>query len=599
MNREDIYREYKSLLQKYVAVRTKLQKQSHITAWLRLLVFSCAIASLVILYGGDTWALAASIIVLLVVFLFLLRHSSVINSRITFYSNLITINELEIRAMEGDNSGFHDGSEWIDPSHDFSVDTDLFGKNSLFSFLNRTVTGMGREILAGWLSDPVPLASSLTLRQEAVRELSAEQTWRQHFMAYCMESEIKKEDVEGINSWLADNRMVIPGFLSTIYTRFLPALTIITLLLVIGGIIPFNVFSVPFIINLIITALYLRNTNTILLSVAGRSGIIRALERAAASFESKNFSSELLRDIALSLRQENKPASESLRQFVNIIRAFDSRNNIFVGLILNGLIMWDMQYMLRLIRWKRENSEKLPEWIHQAGITDALISLANLSYNNPRFCFPEVSTGDCYLEAVGVAHPLINEKKRITNDFIIRNKGTITVITGANMAGKSTFLRTISVNLILAMTGAPVCAERFRFTPASVFTSMRNTDSLNNNESFFYAELLRLKTLKERSEAGEEIIFFLDEIMKGTNSEDKSAGSKLFIRKLIASGVTGLVATHDLTLGSLENEYSGIIENKCFEVYIDGDELRFDFKLRDGMTTTMNAVILMHRLGLA
>jgi len=178
-------------------------------------------------------------------------------------------------------------------------------------------------------------------------------------------------------------------------------------------------------------------------------------------------------------------------------------------------------------------------------------------------------------------------------------KGQVFIITGANMAGKSTFLRSVAVNIVLARTGAPVCASALTMRDLRMFTSMRTTDSLSHNESYFYAELQRLKILKERLETGEEIFFVLDEILKGTNSNDKSLGSKLFLKKLVALGASGLIATHDTSLGDMETEYPGKVVNKCFEIDIDGDEIYFDYLLRDGVTHRMNAALLMKQMGIA
>jgi DNA mismatch repair ATPase MutS len=232
------------------------------------------------------------------------------------------------------------------------------------------------------------------------------------------------------------------------------------------------------------------------------------------------------------------------------------------------------------------------------GTIDAYICLGNYSYNNPDHVFPSFSVGSSMFSAKKLGHPLITADERVSNDFEIADKGKICVITGANMAGKSTFLRTMAVNYILAMTGAPVCAVEMEFSPVKLFTSMRTTDSLSNHESYFYAELKRLRLLKSKVEKGEPVLFILDEILKGTNSADKSLGSKLFVKRLIEAGGTGLIATHDISLGELESDYPDNVFNKCFEVEIDGENIRFDYILRDGVTHKMNAALLMKQMGI-
>ncbi len=598
MTADEIRDKYTALKTGYTYERARLIRRSHLIAWLRLTVFAGGGVTWVVLTHQNLTLLVTGSAVIFTAFLGLVSYSYILSRRITWYSNLININESEIRALDGDYTGFNDGSGWIDDTHDYSSDIDLFGKNSLFRYLNRTVTGFGREKLAGWLTDPQPLCNELINRQEAIRELAGKLSWRQQFMAHCMETTVGKDEVDAIIAWLADDKDVIGRTALKFYTLIIPLITLAFFFLMIAGLVAFQVFSLLFILNLAITGFYLKRTNRLHAALSGRATAFRALGNAARSFENEQFASPLMAELAMSLRGGKLPASESYRKFGNIIRAFDNRINLFAGAVLNGLILWDMQCISRFCRWKDENAQRMPVWINHTAVTDALISLANYHYNNPGFVFPEMEQRETFLEAAEMGHPLISSKTRITNNFSIARQGIITIITGANMAGKSTFLRTAAVNLVLAMAGAPVCASIFRFTPSAVFTSMRNTDSLADNESFFYAELIRLKALKERIEAGEKIIFLLDEIMKGTNSADKSTGSKLFIRKMIASGATGIVATHDLSMGELNFEFPENIVNMCFEVFMEGDELRFDFKLRPGITTTMNAVLLMKRLGL-
>jgi DNA mismatch repair ATPase MutS len=239
-----------------------------------------------------------------------------------------------------------------------------------------------------------------------------------------------------------------------------------------------------------------------------------------------------------------------------------------------------------------------PSWLDILGRIDAYSSLGNYAFNNEEFAYPVRSDSGMIFSAGSLGHPLIDGNRRVCNDFTIENKGNICIITGANMAGKSTFLRTVAVNYILGMTGAPVCAASMVFTPVKLFTSMRTTDSLSGNESYFYAELKRLRNLKERIESGEPVFFILDEILKGTNSADKTMGSKMFIRKMILMKGTGMIATHDISIGDLENEYPENIFNMCFEIEIAGETINFDYKLNKGITRKMNAALLMKQMGI-
>jgi DNA mismatch repair ATPase MutS len=261
-------------------------------------------------------------------------------------------------------------------------------------------------------------------------------------------------------------------------------------------------------------------------------------------------------------------------------------------------LLWDYICIFRLEKWKAGFKDLFPVWLEMLGEVDALISFSNYAANNPDFTYPAISIDNTVISAKNLGHQLIEANKRVCNDFKLERHGIICIVSGANMAGKSTFLRTIAINFILGMAGAPVCAEKMSFIPLKLFTSMRTTDSLSNNESYFYAELKRLKLLKAKIENGEPVLFILDEILKGTNSADKSLGSKLFLGKMIELGATGLIATHDTSLGELENSWPDQIINKCFEIEIEGENIKFDYKLHNGITRKMNAAFLMKQMGI-
>jgi DNA mismatch repair ATPase MutS len=316
------------------------------------------------------------------------------------------------------------------------------------------------------------------------------------------------------------------------------------------------------------------------------------------AFEYESFTSLVLNDIKLNISGPGASAADSVRKLGRLIQAFDSRNNMLVGFVLNGLFLWDYRSIYRLEKWKSENKTRFPVWLEMVGQVDAYISLGNYAFNNADFVYPVQSGNLNIFSAKDLGHQLISNSKRVCNNFTLGKEGTVCIISGANMAGKSTFLRTVAVNFILGMTGAPVCASDMSFMPGKLFTSMRTLDSLSENESYFYAELKRLSNLKFMVDEGEPVFFILDEILKGTNSADKSTGSKLFLQRIVESGGTGLIATHDTSLGKLESDFPGMIINKCFEIEIDGENIKFDYKLRDGITQKMNAVFLMKQMGI-
>jgi len=565
---------------------------------LRLAVFG---GGVFLIWLGFTRSLIAGFLlmtVIVILFLYLLKRYSYHTENKIFLSRLILVNQNEAEAVSGNLSAFEAGNGYADPHHSFSNDVDLFGNNSLFHYLNRTVTGYGRDILASWLSDPFTLSGELILRQEAVKELAIKEEWRHTFMASGMKKPLEKINIDSLVGWMNESPAIKSTLLKQILIYFLPSAAVFSLLLVSAGIIPFNVFAFIFLLNLLVVAAGLKKTNYIHRQVTGVHNYLSSIYQLLKTFDKEIFNSSLLDDIRQNISGRKSSAAVSVKALSRLIQAFDTRLNIIVSFILNGLFLWDYHCIFRLEKWKSEYRNIFPVWIEMLGKIDAFISLGNYAFNNPGFVYPVISGKKGLFSIISAGHPLINENKRVCNDFAIDRSGNICIISGANMSGKSTFLRTIAVNYILGMAGAPVCAGEMFFTPLKIFTSMRTTDSLSDNESYFYAELRRLKMLKSEIERGEPVLFILDEILKGTNSADKSLGSKLFMKRIVELGGTGLIATHDTSLGEMEAEYPGVVINKCFEIEIEGETIRFDYKLQSGITRKMNAAILMKQMGI-
>jgi DNA mismatch repair ATPase MutS len=582
----------------YRHLEKKEEKRIIFISALRLLTFFGGAVIIWIGFSKSNFAGYLLTLILLVLFLGLLKLFSVHSEKREFFNNLAIINQNEADALSGNLSAFDSGKVYSDIKHDFSYDVDLFGTSSLFQYINRTVTGFGRDILAGWLSDPYNLSEKLSPRQEAIKELSSKVKWRQEFMASGMKTPLEKSDISGLLNWIEEKGKISSSPVKKFLIYFLPVAAIVSILLWATGIINYSAASFIFLCNLIYIASGIKRTNDIHKSLTRKYNFLSSMNGLLRAFENESFSSPVLNEIRQNISGKKLSASVSVKKLERLIHSFDSRNNMVVGFALNGLLLWDYICIFRLERWKSEYRKFFPVWLEMVGQVDAYNSLGNYTYNNPDFAFPEISDNDEVFSARDLGHQLIDMSKRVTNNFTLGKRGTVCIISGANMAGKSTFLRTIAINYILAMTGAPVCASGMSFIPGKVFTSMRTTDSLSDNESYFYAELRRLNTLKSRIEKGEPVFFILDEILKGTNSEDKSTGSRLFLERIIANKGTGLLATHDTSLGKLEVEYPGLIINKCFEIEIDGENIRFDYKIQDGITQKMNAVFLMKQMGI-
>lgn len=597
MDQETLRLEYTKAALTYSALAEKEERRLFIISIIRLAVFAGGfILSWLAFTSGIVPGILTALF-MLSLFLWLVKIYMVHSSEKEYLKNLSGINAREAAVVSGDFSSLDQGSEYADAGHPFSNDIDLFGPASLFQYINRTVTGLGRDMLAGWLSEPFLLASELVKRQQAIKELSAKAKWRQDFQAQGMTNPLEKKDLESVISWIADSKSSIRGIHRYLIV-ILPVATLIALSLLIAGLLHYSIFTSLITINLLYVFSGIRNTGRLHTSLSKKYLQLESMNRLICLFENERFDSEIMISIRSGLAGKEFSAAEAVGKLGKIIRAFDNRLNLIVGIALNGLLLWDYQCIWRLEKWKRKYRDTFSIWLEMLGITDAFISLAGYAFNNQGYVFPVIADNGTVLAIKSGGHPLLNSKERVCNDFKITANGQVCVITGANMAGKSTFLRTVSVNLVLAMSGAPVCAGSMTFRPVKLFTSMRTTDSLSGHESYFYAELRRLGTLKNLVQKGEPVLFILDEILKGTNSGDKSLGSKLFIKKLIEHEGTGIIATHDLSLGDLEKEYKGTLFNKCFEVEIDNDRISFDYILRDGITRKMNAAILMKQMGI-
>ncbi len=598
MNKEDLRKKYLDAAEKF---NHQVEAEDRTLLFLSILRFICFAGGQVLIIfmfiQNVSYGFIAAFVII-VLFLFLLKLFSDHTARKEFISNLAKVNRNEGEAVSGNLAPFESGESYIDHSHDFSFDIDLFGESSLFRYLNRTVTGYGRDILAGWLSDPYILSGELGNRQEIIRELSGKESWRQSFMAYGMKVPLEKEHISGLMTWMEGKSEKNSSWLKKVLIYLLPAAALLSLSLLIAGMLHYSVFTFIFLVNLAYISYGLKDTNKIHRDLSGKYSYLSSMNSLLKVFDNETFNSLYLNEMKLEISGTRVSAAVSVKKLGRLIESFDSRLNFIAGFLLNGLFLWDFHCIVRLEKWKSKYMERFPAWLKILGNVDAYTSLGNYAFNNPDFVYPVFSDSNIIFFARDLGHPLINDEMRVNNDFSLDNAGNICIISGANMAGKSTFLRTVAVNFILGMTGCPVCAAELVFTPMKIFTSMRTTDSLSSHESYFYAELKRLKTLKTKIAGDEPVFFILDEILKGTNSTDKSVGSKLFIEKLITHRGTGLIATHDISLGELEKDYPDRIFNMCFEIEIDGEAIKFDYKLNRGVTQKMNAALLMRQMGI-
>jgi len=598
MTTDQIREDYLNAVKAYYLNVMREERFLIILSILRLVTFIGGLIFIWIGFAGNILTGTLILLAVLTLFIYLLKLYWSHSENRDFLNNLVVINRNEAKAVSGDFSVFEAGNSYMDTSHDFSNDVDLFGNSSFFQYLNRTVTSYGRDILAGWLSDPYSVSPELALRQETIKELSLKEKWRHQFMATGMKKPLEKSQITDLLQWLDEKEIIKSSPFKKFMIYFLPALAITALLLLISGVLHYSYFTFIILLNLLYITSGLKKANKIHTVLSRKYIYLQSVNGLLKMFEKEPFTSVILKNIRLNISEGKVSAAVSVNKLNRLIQMFDTRMNMLLGIVLNGLLLWDYHSIYRLEKWKSEYKNLFPVWLEMLGKIDAFISLGNYAFNNPGFVYPQISVNSTVFSAKDLGHQIIDKRKRVCNDFKIEHLGTVCIISGANMAGKSTFLRTVAVNYIVGMVGAPVCAKEMNFTPSQLFTSMRTTDSLSNNESYFYAELKRLKTLKSRVEKGEPLLFILDEILKGTNSADKSLGSKLFLKRLVELGGTGLIATHDISLGEMENDYPEMIVNKCFEIEIEGESIRFDYKIQNGKALKMNAVFLMNQMGI-
>ncbi len=568
---------------------------------IRLIAFLGGVGLVAILWV-QWWVIgvAGTFLFLLLFYRFVSWHQG-IKKKETHNRRLHEINLNELRALDYDFSPFADGEAFINADHPYAIDLDIFGPHSIYQACNRTVSTLGARQLAHLLVVPASV-EKIRQRQKAILELSEQINWRQDFQALGAGAAEDEKHVQLLKDWLKEP-LFFKGknWLKTM-------LVLVPIWMTAGTVLSFTLLPLESMIFFILfPAILLRNTYQQINELHNRTArAVDILEKYAGlirHIEQQTFEASLLKSLHDHFSKENKVASASIRRLAYIISQLNVRFNPF-AILLNLYALWDLQWMRQLDRWKQQNGALLLSWFDGLKKIDALTSMATLHYNHPDWIFPEVILQD-QVEAIEMGHPLLHQDKRVPNDLDLPTNGHIKLITGSNMGGKTTFLRTLGLNVVLAMAGLPVCARRFHLPPLWVYTSMRTQDSLHESTSSFFAELKRLKTIIEAVETHKEthppqpkVLFLLDEILKGTNSADRHKGSKALLLQLIQSKGSGLVATHDLELGQLEAQYPEAIENWCFEVDIEEGRLSFDYKLKRGISKSFNATILMKEMGI-
>jgi hypothetical protein len=575
----------------------KLQQRKSSFAWLRLGSITAIIAAFYVLWSfGVLYVIIASI-ALLVTFVRLLYADLKNKSSIDHVNKLIIINQDELKFLNGNYQDFPTGAEHIPEGHLYANDLDIFGKASLFQFINRTESEMGSWQLAQYLQFPAEQKLIID-RQVAVKELLQKIEWIQDLQAKGKEKKITFSTKYRLQNWI-EEPPVFSKFKPWKWLRYvLPAIIISVVVLYIFDEIP----SAVFYLSLLLFAAIAYQINKYVAPVHDQlskiAEEIETLSAAIGHIENATFECDLLKKVQSNLYHQNKNVSDDITRLRKLLDKLDLRYNLVISAPLNILLLWNLQQMLDLEEWKSEQHQNIEKWFTTLGHIEALSSFGILHFNEPDWAFPTIIPDYFFIEGKEIGHPLIAKNKRVDNYIEIKHDGELMVVTGSNMAGKSTYLRSVGVNVILAMAGAPTCAKELKVSHVQIISSMRITDNLAESTSTFYAELKKLKTIIEKVNAGEKVFILLDEILRGTNSLDRHTGSVALIKQLIKHHAAAIIATHDLELAKIKNDFPESIINYHFDVQVSNDELYFDYKLKPGVCKSLNASILMKKIGI-
>jgi hypothetical protein len=598
---ESVKKSYQRLSDKFSHLSSRFSRKSSQLSMLRLLWFICWMLCIYASTYYNIFFVSSAVVGGLMIFVVLIIWHNKIIKKKNIYEIKRDINRNEIKALEYDSSVFDDGYEFMDESHRYSHDLDLFGPFSLFQFLNRCFSPQGKKTLASRLKEGYIEKETIESQQEAVEELSQKNQWLQEFrvLGVLAVSGRKKNTspIADLGVW-GKRSSIFSARIYIILVLLIGFLSFLMILLLITGKLGFNHFVVYLFLPLGISAYFTKKINSTHMELGKQSDALQRWKSIFYLMENENFNSICLQKLKSELNKADTVASIAIKKLYKISQAFDTRLNLFGWFILNYFFLWDILQSIRLENWRKKYGHHLDNWFGVLFEIEALVSLATFRYNHPHSIFPKIVEGDFIYRAKNAAHPLIEREKCVPNPVEFSSLGSFNIVTGANMAGKSTYLRTVGVNLILSKAGSALLADELIIKPIKLFTSIRTKDNLARNESYFYAELLRLQSIMEELKSGEPLFVILDEILKGTNSKDKESGSKALISRLIGLKAVGLIATHDLQLGTLVKIFPDKIKNYCFEVDIKKDELSFDYKLRQGISKNLNATFLMKKMGI-
>lgn len=544
------------------------------------------------------WAVLVMFFAALLLFFWLVWRQSRLEQQKTELLGWRTVNQNELDVAAGRPNQYSDGAAFKAKSHPYSDDLDVFGPYSLFARINRCATVEGNRLLAGWLSAPAD-SGVIKKRQQAVSELAGESDWCQQFQVNLLFNLREHSDFK--TQFARYLKQESPAFGNRLFRLYVKAAPLLMVLMV-GLAVFIPVFRTVAVFlafaHLLWTTGYAAKVNRVAGKMSRAGRLLAAFAGAIRLIEQRDWQSPLSKKLSGTLLSENGRASAALDALATILDRLDYRLNMLVGAVLNMVALWDFRQVFAIVDWRRQYGTAILSTFDVVHEFEALMSLATLSRNHPQWHFPVVVDSPTpVIEATRLAHPLIPADGAVANDYRMESH-RIALITGSNMAGKSTFLRTVGSNAVLAFCGAPVCAGQLRISVFRLVTYMRIADALNESTSTFKAELNRIQLVLQTVKEEPDTFFLIDEMLRGTNSFDKYRGSKAIIERLIADGGVGMVATHDLQLAKLADEHSGVVENYHFDIEVSDGDMLFDYKLKAGECTIFNASLLLRSIGI-
>lgn len=589
---------YQSAIQDIESKKAEVDKKATLFSWSRLIILLVSLPIVYLMSSISMVAIIISILLFLVAFVYAVVQQQKFEKKSNQLAREILVNQNELNVIKGENNLYYNGESYMEENNYFALDLDAVGDFSLFHLLNRAKSFEGNQILKNWLFD-FPNKQKILSRQQAVKEVVTKPEFMKVFQSELLA--LEHQEHRHVSSLIhqildIDFSSMLNPFVK-IMVRIIPFISIAAfILLFLDSGIGMSVLTIIFILNFLITGKYVKQITQIQNNLSQAFSSIVPYQNALETLQSESWSSNFI--------VQNKPVVEgdnitTLSTFKSIMNRLDYRLNLIATMILNGFFLWDLRIMMQLENWKKEHEPEIDTIFHWIGLMEGLTGLAKFAYNNQGFFdYPEIKDEAFAFEGIDMIHPLMSYDSAVPNSFSMGGEKKLSIITGSNMAGKSTLLRTIGMNILLAYTGTVCSSKKATIPIVQLITYMRIKDNLEEHVSTFKAELNRIEMILGKIDSDIPVFILIDEMLRGTNSRDKLNGSIAFTEKLITSRTPSIIATHDIQLASLESKYPEKVDNYYFDIEIVDNQLSFDYTLKNGICQTFNASFLLKQLGL-